>query len=255
MQLIRKNYSKIDPELAAAFMGDHIQYPTGYERATQAVLGVADNVNSMVFSPEDLKFWVASGKAPVCNNRFIGFDFTAEMNGVPSVLEPAFLEGYQFLSHNKRRGMDKYIEALKLYEHDSSKVDEILDLLHEASQIDPTEPSHLRIIAKMLLHQKKYEEAIRQLQVALPLKQSLNEKAQNHLLLGILYDLTNQRQQALNNYQAIDSLVSQEGADPWFRINRILLAYKQKYEISPFSIKDMKDNTVLISFTQESGIE
>lgn len=255
MQLIREHQGGVDPELAAAFMGDHIRYPVGVERTTHGVVGVCYNVNSMVFSPEDLKLWVAAGPAPMCNNRYFGFDFQAEMNGAPSKIEPAFLNGYKFQSLNKRMGMYKYNQAFILYEHDPEKEGEILSLIREAARIDPTEPIYLRMIAKFLLYQKKYDEAIEQLQIALPLKQSLNETAQNYLLLGILSDLKNDRQQALAYYQKIDALVGQEGDDPWFRINRVLLAYKQKYQKRPFCKKDIGDNSVLLGFAQDSGIE
>ena len=53
------------------------------ERATGHIVGVSDNENSMVFSPEDLKFWVAAGPAPVCNNPYRGFSLPDELKRKP----------------------------------------------------------------------------------------------------------------------------------------------------------------------------
>jgi len=255
MQLVREHQGQVDPELAAAFMGDHVRYPVGTERTTHGIVGVCYNVNSMVFSPEDLKLWVASGPAPMCNNPFMGFDFVEEMQGNRAKVEPNFLRGYEFQDSNKRRGMYLYNNAFILYEHDPSQEDQILSLIHEAARVDPGEPIYLRMIAKYMIYQEKYNEALNYLQQASPLKQSVNEIAQNYLLLGIVNDLKGERDTALSYYAKIDDLESQEGDDPWFRINRVLLAYNQQYKMKAFNKKNMSDRSVMIGFAQDSGIE
>jgi len=255
MQLIKENRGKIDPPLAAEFMGDHIRYTTGTERTTYGIISVADNVNSIVFSPEELKLWVAAGPAPVANNPYIGFDFNEEIKGNQSKITPEILPGYQFKDPNKRLGQQKYVEAYYILESNPKQVDDILKLLREASELDPDEIIYYQLIAKYLLRRGAYDEAISTVNKTLLLKQSLNEKAHNYLLLGLLHDLSDKRQEALSNYRKIDDLTKQEPKDPWFRINSLLKAYADKYKIKPFSKKNFSDRSVSINFAQVSGIE
>ncbi|MCD6569745.1 MAG: hypothetical protein J7L53_03485 [Deltaproteobacteria bacterium] len=255
MQLIKENYGKIDPSLAAEFMGDHIRITTNTERTTYGILGVTYNVNSAVFSPEDLKLWVAAGPAPVCNNPYIGLDFQQEIKGIQSKVTPEILEGYRFKNPNKRLGMYKYNQAFILYEQDPKQVDDMLNLIQEASELDPEEAIYYRMIAKFLIHKGLYDEAISSIEKALPLKQSLNETAHNYLLLGILYDLKEDRQKALSYYHKIDDLMQQKVDDPWFKLNSVLWAFTQKYENKPFGKKQLKDRCVSIGFAQDTGIE
>ncbi len=254
MQLVKENYGKIDPCLAAEFMGDHIRITTGTERTIYGVLGVTDNVTSVVFSPEDLKLWVAGGLAPMCNNPYMGLDFQQEMQGIQSRITPEVLEGYHFKNPNKRKGMNKYNQAYIIYERDPKQIDDALKLLREAAGLDPDEAIYHRTIAKLLLHEGSYDEAIRAMNKTLPLKQSLNEMAHDYLILGILYDLKGERELALSYYRKIDNL-KEQGADPWFKINKALWAFAQKYENKPFTKKQLKDRCMLIDFSQGAGIE
>ena len=255
MQLIKEHYGEIDPSLAAEFMGDHIRITTGTERTTYGVLSVSDTVNSMVFSPEDLKFWVASGSAPMANNPYVGLDFSQEIKGIKSQVIPEVLEGYQFKNPNKRLAMEKYHQAHVIYERNPDRVDDILMFLREASMLDPEEAVFNRLIATILLHQGQYDEAISIIEKILSVKQSLNEMAQDYLILGMLYDLKRDRQKALSYYQKIDKLLQEEPNDPWFKINAVLWGFAQKYKKEPFTRKQFSDRSVFISFTQEAGIE
>ena len=255
MQLIKKNYGKIDPSLAAEFMGDHIRYTTQTERTTYGIISVADNVNSIVFSPEDLKLWGAAGPAPVCNNPYIGFDFKEEIKGNQSKITPEILQGYQFEDPNKLIGQQKYIEAYYIFESNPKQVDNILELLREALKYDPDEIIYYQLIAKYLLRKGAFKEAISIVEKTLSLKQSLNEKAHNYLLLGIFHDLSDKGQDALSYYQKIADLIKQEPEDPWFKINRIIKAYAEKYRKKPFSKKQFNDRSVSIDFAQGAGIE
>ncbi len=253
-QLIDEHYGKIDTQLAAAFMGDHIQYVTGIERGIFGIVGVTNNVNSMVFSPEDLKLWIADGPAPVCNNPYIGFDLNVELQGKRSSLTPSILAGYQFKNPKKRQGMELYNQAYALYDRDPEKVDEILSMLLKAVELDPGEPIYYRMIAKFLIHKGSYDEALAAVEKALPIKQSLNEKAHNNLLMGILYDLKGVREKALVHYRAVDQLMRLK-PDDIFGVNRVLWVFMKKYEKSPFTKEQLGDVPVAIGFAQDTGVE
>ena len=249
-QLIKENYGKIDPSLAAEFMGDHIRITTNTERNAYGILAVNDNVNSMVFSPEELKLWVASGLAPVCNNPYIGLNFEDEIKGIHSSVSPDILEGYKFKNPNIKSGMEKCNQAYIIFEENPNDVEDILKLLREASKLDPDEIIYYQMITKYLIHQGNYDEALSTIEKTINLTQSLNEQAHNCLLLGIVNDLINNRQEALLYYQKIEKLIAQKVDDPWFKVNRVIGAFAQKYSIKPFSKKNIKDRTVLIEFYQ-----
>ncbi len=254
-QLIKENYGKIDPSLAAEFMGDHIRITTNTERNAYGILAVNDNVNSMVFSPEELKLWVASGLAPVCNNPYIGFDFEDEINGIQSSVSPEILEGYEFKNPNIKLGMEKCNQAYIIFEENPENIEDILKLLREASKLDPDEIIYHQMITKYLIHQNNYDEALATIEKTMNLPQSLNEQAHNYLLLGIVNDLIKNRQEALLYYQKIEKLIGKKVDNPWFKVNRVIGAFAQKYTIKPFSKKNLKDRTVLIEFSQGAGIE
>lgn len=253
-QLIDQRYGKITLEDAASFMGDHIRYTTGTERCTFGIVGVTYNVNSMVFSPEEMKLWIAAGPAPVCNNPYIGFDFNAEMRGMRSALTPRTLKGYRFRNPKKRQGMELYNQAYALYDRDPEKVDDILALLRKASDLDPGEPIYYRMIAKFLIHKGSYDEALSAVERAFPIKQSVNERAHNNLLMGILHDLKGDREKALSSYREIDRLMQAKPDDP-FGVNKVLWVFAKKYEGSPFTEEQLGDITVAIGFAQDNGIE
>jgi len=255
MQLIESNYGRIDPSLAAEFMGDHIRITTGTERTSYGIIAVDCNVNSMVFSPEDLKFWVASGTAPVCNNPYIGFNFEEEIRSIQSKISPEILNGYRFKNQNKRLGMQKFNKAFVLFENNPDNVDNIINLIREASELDVDEVIYYQMIAKFLIHQGFYDDAISTAEKTLSLKQSLNEMAHNYLILGILNDLKGYRQKALSYYKKIENLINQKTDDPWFVVNKMIGAFTQKYVKNPFSKRQLNDRSVLIDFSQGAGIE
>jgi len=254
-QLIDQNYGKIDPNLAAEFMGDHIRFSTNSERNAYGIIAVDDNVNSMVFSPEDLKLWVASGPAPVCNNKYIGVDFEKEMNGKHYEMELKTLEGYKFLNSNKRIALQKFNKAYIIHEEDPTLIQDMLNYIQEAIDLDPEEIIFYQMSAKLLLHHGQYDKGIAILSQAFNYKQSLNEEAHSNLILGILTDLKGERKNAISYYQKIDDLMKIEPEDPWFKVNKIVGAYSQKYFKRPFTNKNLKDRSVLIDFAQGAGVE
>ncbi|MCP4755042.1 MAG: hypothetical protein GY866_29540 [Proteobacteria bacterium] len=246
MQLQDIHYGKIDPELAAQFMGDHIQYSTGLETVSSCV-GVADNVNSMVFSPEDLTLWVAAGPAPVCNNPFIGFSLMDELKGRDSVVTPAVLKGYVFQNPEKRRSLMKFMEAYSIFEEDpDNDKDRILKLLKEAWEIDPEESHFGRLIAKYYIHEGKYDQALKVIEDVLKQKQSFKETCHSNLIIATIYDLKGDRPRALSFYDKIEELTKEEPADNWFGKNKFLTAFVEKYKQQPFSKDNLQEESSVI---------
>jgi isopenicillin-N N-acyltransferase-like protein len=248
MELIDKNYGNVDPKLAAAFMGDHIQYTTGLERAAGHIVGVADNENSMVFSPETLEFWVATGPAPVCNNPYLGFSLLKELAGEHGTVTPAVLEGYRFRDPNIRAGLNEFMLAYALKENDPDRKKLIMGHLGAAWKKDPGEVLYGRLLALYNLHDGKYDEALGIMEKVLPLKQSFRELGHSLLLAGIACDLKGERQKALGYYRDIKAMEKEQPADPWFGMNWFLAAFSEKYIRQPFTTKNLSDQSANIEF-------
>jgi tetratricopeptide (TPR) repeat protein len=248
MQLIDANRGEIDPAKAAEFMGDHIQYTTGLERATGHIVGVSDNENSMVFSPEDLAFWVAAGPAPVCNNPYRGFSLPDELKGSPSGVNPPVLRGYAIKNERIRSGLDKFMRAFALKEGNPDDTDGIMAFLEAARAKDPLEPHYGKLLAKYYLRSARYDEALAVMEKVLPLQQSFREEGSGWLLTGMILDMKGERRQALDWYRRIEEMARQKQDDPWFATNRLLQAYAEKYTRSPFTVKDLGDMAANIEF-------
>jgi tetratricopeptide (TPR) repeat protein len=248
MELIDQHYGTVDSKLAAAFMGDHIQYITGFERAAGHVVGVADNENSMVFSPETLEFWVAAGPAPVCNNPYWGFSLREELAGKHGTVTPAVLEGYRFRDPNIRAGLNEYMQAYALKENDPDRKELIMGHLGAAWKKDPAEILYGRLLALYNLHDGKYDEALAIMEKVLRLKQSFREQCHSRLIAGIACDLKGERQKALGYYHDIKTMEREQPADPWFGMNRFLAALAEKYIRQPFTTKNLSDQSANIDF-------
>jgi len=248
MQLQDMFYGKINPELAAQFMGDHIQYTTGLEKVTSCV-GVADNVSSMVFSPEDLTLWVAAGHAPVCNNPYIGFNLSEELKGNDYSVTPPVLKGYAFQNPEKRRSLNKFMEAYSMNEENPDEgKDQKLKLLWEAWKIDPEEAHFGRLIAKYYVHDGKYDEALKVINDVIKLEQSFREACHSNLVAAIIYDLKGDRGKALLSYGMIEELVKKAPTDDWFGKNKFLMAFVEKYKQQPFSKENLVDESIVIEY-------
>jgi len=248
VQLIDANRGTIDPEKAAEFMGDHIQYTTGLERATGHIVGVSDNENSVAFSPEDLTFWVAAGPAPVCNNPYHGFSLADGLRGSESVVTPEVLRGYVIKNERIRSGLDEFMKAFALKEENPDDTDRIMGFLEAACAEDPREPYYGKLLAKYCLHAGRYDEALAAVEKGLPLQQSFRETASGWLLTGMILDIKGERQRALECYRRIAEKTRAKQDDPWFAMNRLLQAYAEKYTRSPFGVKDLADMSANIEF-------
>jgi predicted choloylglycine hydrolase len=248
MKLIDTNRGMIDPAMAASFMGDHIQHTTGLERATGHIVGVSDNENSMVFSPEDLKFWVAAGPAPVCNNPYLGFSLMEGLKGKASAITPGTLRGYAYKDRRIRLGLDEFLKAYALREADPDTTGPIIDSLKAAWRIDPYEPHYGKLLAKYHLHAGRYDDALAVMEKVLPLKQSFREQCASALLAGMILDIKGERKKALGYYARIGELAKAKHDDPWFAMNRVLQAFAAKYTKSPFSAENLSDQSANIEF-------
>lgn len=248
MQLIDAHRGAITSGLAASFMGDHIQYTTGLERAGGHVVGVADNENSMVFTPEDLRLWVAGGTAPVCNNTYRGFDLMKELEGSTSSVNPHVLKPYVIKDPKIKYGLEEFMRAYAVRESNPDDKESIIRYLKEAVRLDPGESHYRRLLAKYYIHGAKYDEALSVMEKTPPLKQSFRETGNGLLIRGMIHDLRGERSKALEHYKSIEEMAKQIQKDDWFAMNQFLLAFARKYSKIPFSKDNLEDQSVGLEF-------
>lgn len=252
-ELIKENYGRITPAVAAEFMGDHLDIVAGKERGTGITICASNNVTSVVFLPEEGFFWVATGVGPACSNRYIGFDFWAEIKGERPDISPEVLSGYQWKNKSHKQGLMAFMEAYIAYEQDPRDTEQVLFHLGRARDVDPQEPIYNRMIARLLIHQGDYHKAIELLHTSLNLPQSPNESALTHLLLAQAYDLEGKREDALSMYQKVMALRGKYGRDYLLGINDMVCGFAQKGINSPFTTRDIHD--ISIGFHTETGLE
>lgn len=248
MQLIDAHRGAITPALAAAFMGDHIQYTTGLERAGGHVVGVADNENSMVFVPDDLRLWVAGGAAPVCNNPYRGFDLMRELEGSAYSVNPSFLKPYVIKDPHIKHGLQEFMKAYAIKEGNPDDNESIIRHLKEAIRHDPGESHYRRLLAKYYIHGAKYDEALSVMEKSPTLKQSFRETGNGFLIRGIIHDLRGERSKAMEYYKRIEEMHKVRQKDDWFSMNLFLLAFARKYARMPFSTQNLGEQSIGLEF-------
>jgi hypothetical protein len=251
-ELIAGNFGRITPGLAAGFMGDHVDFVTKTERGTGITVGAANNVTSMVFSPEEGLIWIATGSEPACNSPFVAFDFRAWLNGTEP-RKPAPLPGYRWRDPSREKGLRAYMRAYAASEENPEDTAAVLEHLDEAVKADPGEPIYARMKAIIELQNGDYKNAAALLVHSLSLTQSNNEKAHSHFLAGLAFDLLGERGKALEHYRAVERLHGRYGADVLTGINGMLRGLGARYMKRAFTVKEIND--IPAGFSSESGLE
>ncbi len=217
--LIEKHRGKINPELAACFLGDHIHHTTKSERSVSGIIAAPNNTNSVIFLPEKFKFWIASGPVPTSNNHYIGFDFWSIYEKKIDSQHTARLKGHRFQHVHKLQAMNIYRKAHILYEEEPYRKDKIKALLYKALKTDNTEVLFYHILCKLLIHEGSYAKALSIIKNTQEHKQSLNESTHSLLLLGICHDVLGESEQALEYYYAILNMAEKTVLNHFLLIN------------------------------------
>jgi hypothetical protein len=79
---IEENYGRLDVQRMTDLISCNLDLLSGTSRLVGDFPAQAITLTSALFEPETGNFWVASGTPPgVCYNRYLGFNFTAELVG------------------------------------------------------------------------------------------------------------------------------------------------------------------------------
>jgi tetratricopeptide (TPR) repeat protein len=237
--LMGEEYGRINPAAAAAFMGDHMDQVVGQERGTGATLCFDGNVTSAVFQPESGFFWVATGSEPACTNPYIGFDFDAEFRKTASRVQPKSLPGYSWKDDAHRKGLKEYMKALASHQEDPDDIETIRGHVREALKADPEEVLYSRVLARILVYEKAYAEALELLEASRGLDQTQNETALLLLLSAQALDLLGRREEATERYRQVVELGQSHGDNPLTGINQMVYGSALKSLRAPFSRRDI----------------
>jgi hypothetical protein len=237
--LLNQKRGKINPRLAAQFMGDHMDMCSDTIRPVGGIISQFTNMTSVVFSPAAFDFWVADGPAPVCNNTYHGFNLMIELTDGAS--SPQALPPNEYAGSREYEALRKYYDAVVHFTIPPCDSDAALASLEEAIALCPDEAIYRRLAGKLLLSQWDAGAAQEHLTRALDCVQSPNERAQAYLLLGFAHDLQGKREEALKSYREVIYLSSGNGSNVLSAVNRFVLNDAEKFSKVPFTLHDTKD--------------
>ncbi|MCX8125430.1 MAG: C45 family autoproteolytic acyltransferase/hydrolase [Spirochaetes bacterium] len=249
--LVQSNFGNITPAKVAQFMGDRIDWVTGSERATGITIGAANNVTSAIIVPNDGLIWIASNTEPACDGEYIGYDIVSFFDDRCKNI--GMLRPYSWKQEYKKRGLFYFMKAYCGFEENPGNISVIINHLYKAIEHDPSESIYYRVLASVLIHDKKYKKASEIITKCINFKQSNNEQAYTFLLAGQSFDLMYERNKAIECYSNVIKLYKKYGNDVKTGINAIIVGYAKRYIENPFNEKQLSE--IPISFHCESGLE
>jgi hypothetical protein len=247
--LSREKSGSITPEVAAQFMGDHMDMCSDSMRPVGGIISQGMNLTSAVFRPATFDFWVADGLSPVCNNPYIGFNLTDGLADRESSVEPHTLAPNDYVATDDYRALRKYYEASVSFMIPPTDEEATFERLEEAIAIKPDEAIYRRLAATMLLQRGDAAAALDHLRRALECVQSPSELAQAHLLLGFANDLLGRRDEAAGCYREVTGLAAASGENILRSVNRFIVADAEKHSRTPFTQADAKKIDISFEIT------
>jgi hypothetical protein len=247
--LTRENNGAITPEMAAQFMGDHMDMCSDSMRPVGGIISQGTNLTSAVFHPTDFNFWVADGLAPVCNNTYRGFNLMDELADNGSTVEPATLPPNDYVHTDDYKALRKYYEAVIKFMIPPTDEKAAFTKLGEAIAIKPDEAIYRRLAALMLLRRGDASAASEHLRHTLDCVQSPSERAQAHLLLGFAYDLLGKRNDAVDCYKEALKIGESAGDHIIACVSRFIIADAEHYAKTPFTMENARKLEISMEIT------
>ena len=247
--LLNENKGNITTDMAAQFMGDHMDMCSDSMRPVGGIVSQLTNVTSAVFSPSDFNFWVADGLCPVCNNPYRGFNLIDEFADDGSTGGPGPLAPNNYVETDDYAALREYYDAAVSFMIPPGDADAALRKLGRAIALKPEEAIYRRLAAKMLLRRADADAASEHLAPALECVQSPSELAQTHLLLGFASDLLGRRSEALGCYREALKIAERAEDGILSCVNRFVVADAEKYSRVPFTSKDIKKIEISFDIT------
>jgi hypothetical protein len=189
---------QITPAMLCQLVGNHTDHLTGVERILGNSLSVVTSVKSVVFEPEDMKFWISTRKeSPTgLDSEFIGVDvakFWSNEN------EPPKLPGYKPVSPTLVPGMHEYRKAYRAWHLENDKPDfeeTAYASARKAAEIHPVD-GHVWVMAGILAFKVwKFDDAFFCLQQAISKQISSHLRNVCSLFIARCHDIRGDRDKA-----------------------------------------------------------
>lgn len=197
-ELLELNFGKINEDIAAQIMGDHFDLNVRRERAIGDIVVQLLNLSSTILSPEEKKFWVAKGRAPVCNSKFVGFHFE---DGFEKIKNSKALEGNEFNKTGKFYSLAEIIKSESFFQ--KGNLQKALTHLERAIKHNLEEPIFYHLKGMIHLKMRTFEDAVGCFDQALTFSQHNYKEGLEYLWKGRAYDLLNNRERAVDEYKKI----------------------------------------------------
>ncbi|HNZ49267.1 MAG TPA: C45 family autoproteolytic acyltransferase/hydrolase [Candidatus Hydrogenedentes bacterium] len=208
--LIEEKYGTLRVEDGPSILSDCIDPYEDRKRLAGNLVAATNNVQSIVFSPDDDTLWLAHGDFPVClNDRYCGFSMSALLQGDEGNYEKEDLPGGSPLTGEERRGLYEFLQAWSAHLDNLDNSRAVQHLLR-AAEIVPGEPVFPRLAGLILLKEKKYARALPLLlkNAEYPYRDALAH-AESLLWVGRCLDLMGRRDEALDYYRQSSALNAQ----------------------------------------------
>ncbi|MBC7473021.1 MAG: hypothetical protein H7263_01925 [Candidatus Sericytochromatia bacterium] len=201
-QLAAKDYFNITPENIIAYLGDRYDTTSEKERVYGYSISQNHTVASVVFAPDRNTFWLASGKTPVCNNKYLAFSFDFEQmkkNNLPTI------EGHKFTKDTDNQALKLIMESNTEYE--AHQFEKSLKCMLKASKLCGNEEPNMYYLSGMLyIKLYNFEKSFKYLQLAYDHEQDIYKSGVIKLWLGRLADLTDRRDKAVKHYRYVEQM-------------------------------------------------
>ncbi|MFZ9595724.1 MAG: C45 family autoproteolytic acyltransferase/hydrolase [Bdellovibrionia bacterium] len=188
-------------------LGDHVDPYSQSERIFANTISVTTTVNSAVFDPEQLRFWISNRlHSPVGLGDFIEVDTKRFWNTPLQEYESSMevIPGYQPKHPKLKEAIHAYRSAychFHMNTHDANDLGPALTSLERAAALYPND-EHLLIQAALIAFKlKQFDKAFAYLTQTLSGSLTLHTTMVRDLFLARLHDLRDERSQALELYQ------------------------------------------------------
>ena len=207
-KILEPNRGALEPHHMSAALGDHRDYFTGEERVFGNTLGVVTTVKSVVFEPEELRFWVGSRKeSPLGLGQYLEVNLKSfwDKSQIEYEESMSVLPGYQPKRPNLIEGVRHYRNAYRAFHmesHDDDYQLKSLEHLRKALVAYP-EDAHVWIQAGIVAFKlNEFNEARRYFETTRQMVLSEHVILVRDLYLARCLDLAGEREKAKVLYAA-----------------------------------------------------
>lgn len=187
--LLDENRNKLDARKAMAILADQTDHFLGKIRGLENTIGVHTTVGSVVMLPDESKFYVANGMAPVQHNEFIEFPTPDKFDPVEfSRNSFDVIENSQWKKNHTEmyEAVQHFIEAKKAYEFDKDNK-AAFALLKKTVEKDDSNSSYFFNLAIIALKTGDTPTAIASLESILQIGHPQQNVFLAHYYLGRIY--------------------------------------------------------------------